>query len=259
MDFIAGILRSARIRVAVQALLALLAILLCWAAVRWSLRPGLFPLLDELSNPELFLDGSYHQIVHFFPDSFFGDRPLGWAFVRLVADLFGFNYTKQVECLLAIHFANCAMAFVLFRRLGASVPIAIAGFGLFGSLWTSAQTATYPGEAHDVICLFFLLASVLALLWERRGTTVLSAILFLAALRSKEFAIVTPVAFTVLVAMRLPRMPFGRTLIAIGRRLWPHYLILLVFGLRYLSLYHAYRASMGPAIPTTWTFTPRRC
>jgi hypothetical protein len=219
--------------------LALLALLLCWANVRWALRPGLFPILDELSNPTLFLKGSYSQIVHFFPNAFFADRPIGWAFVRFLYDAFGFNYTRYVECLLVIHFANCGMAFLLFRRLGVSVPISLAGLGFLGSLWTTAQTATYPGEAPDVLCLFFLLASVLALLWERRGTSLLSAILFLAALRSKEFAIVAPIAFTVLMALRLPRMPMPlrHTLRSILGRLWLHYAVLLVLGLIYLHLY----------------------
>ena len=225
--------------------LALWAALLCWASVRWALRPGLFPILDELSNPALFLGGSYNAYVHFFPVQLFGDRPLAWALVKLLADFFGFNYTRQVMCFIAIHFANCGMAFLLFRRLGASLPIAIAGLGFLGSLWTSAQSATYPGEPGDVICLFFLLACVLAVLWERRATTVLSAILFLAALRSKEFAIVFPVVLTVLVALRLPRMPLRQTLAALARRLWMHYVILLVFGLLYLPLYRAYRAQVA--------------
>lgn len=229
--------------------LALWAVLLCWAAVRWALRPGLFPILDELSNPALFLNGSYHDYVHFFPVQFFGDRPLAWALVKLLADLCGFNYTRQVLCFIAIHFANCGMAFVLFRRLGASLPIAIAGLGLFGSVWTSAQSATYTGEPGDVICLFFLLACTLALLWERQGATVLSAVLFLAALRSKEYAIVFPIVLTLLLALRLPRMPLLKVLSAVGRRLWMHYLIAVVFGLLYIPLYRVYRADFASSSP----------
>jgi hypothetical protein len=246
---------SFKLRSAVHFILAIFAAALCWADVCWALRPGLFPILDELSNPALLLCGAYHEYVHFFPVEFFGDRPLGWAFVKLLADLFGFDYTKQVACLLAIHFANCGMACLLFRRLGASVPIAIAGLGVFGSLWTTAQSATYPGEADDVICLFFLLASVLALLQDRRGAAILSAVFFLAALRSKEFAIVTPLPLTVLVAMRLPRMSFRNILVSTARRLWMHYVILLVFGLWYVWLFLHYRAPgsayvMDPRVTT---------
>jgi hypothetical protein len=236
-------------RIAVEACLGLFAAVLCWVDVSWAFRPGLFPIQDELSNPTLFLDGSYHQIVHFIPSWFFCDRPLGWAFVKLMDDFFRFNYTRQLECFLAIHFANTGMVFLLFRRLGVSVPISIAGVGLFGGLWTTAATATYPGAAHDMICLFFLLGSVLAILSERRGASILSAVLFLAALRSKEFGIVAPVALTVLVALRLPRMPLLRTLAAVARRLWLHYLIALLIGLRYASLYRAWHAQLPPGDP----------
>jgi hypothetical protein len=178
--------------------------------------------------------------------------------------------------LLAIHFGNCGLAFLLFRRLGVSVPLSIAGVGLFGSLSTTAQTATYIGASFDVICLFFLLASTLALLWERRGESrpgreadsartaahspelgqcsefcrgLLSAVLFLAALRTKEFAIFAPLPLTVLLALRLPRLPLGPALAALARRLWMHYLILMAFGLRYLSLIPGYRTAITPDNP----------
>ncbi|MGA2184552.1 MAG: hypothetical protein ABSH47_16130 [Bryobacteraceae bacterium] len=246
MHGIGDILRSARTRRTVQLLLALVAIALCWVDVSWALGPGLFPIFDELSTRTVFLTQSYGQLIHFFPDTFYADRPLGWAFIRLLADLFGFNYTRQVACLLAIHFANCGLAFLLFRRLGAGIPISIAAVALFGSLSTTAQTATYLGESFDVICLFFLLASALAILSAWRGAAFLSAVLFLAALRSKEFAIITPFLLTVLVALRLPRMPLRHALVSLVRRLWMHYLILLVFGLRYLSLLSHYRAKLAP-------------
>jgi hypothetical protein len=229
--------------------LGLCAAALCWEAVSWALQPGLFPMLDELGNRGLFLDGSYHQIVHFFPAWFYNDRPFGWMLERLLFDLFGFDYAKQVACFLVIHFANCVLAFALFRRLGASTPISISGVALFGSLWTTADTATFLGASFDVMCLFFLLASTLALLAEWRGASTLSAVLFLAALRTKEFAIVTPLLFTVLLVLRLPRMPPRAALSEVAKRLWLHYLILIVFGLRYLSLYRAYRAALAPNDP----------
>ena len=95
-----------------------------------------------------------------------------------------------------------------------------------------------------MICLFFLLGSVHAILAEWRGSAILSALLFLAALRSKEFGIVTPILLTVLVALRLPRMPVRQALASLARRLWLHYLIVLVFGIRYLTLLPGYLASL---------------
>ena len=233
----------------VELTLAVFAIGLCWVAVGWALRPGLFLMLDEVSTQKWFLWGSYSSIVHFFPTSFYSDRPIGFAFIRLLTDIFGFDYTKQVACQLAIHFANCLLAFLLFRRLGVGVPLSLAGIGLYGSLSTTALTSTYLGEAFDVICLFFLLGSALMVLSEKRGATALSALLFLAALRTKEFAIVTPLLLTVLVALRPPRLPLRQTMALLGRRLWMHYLILIVFGLRYLFLLPSYLAMAGSQNP----------
>lgn len=241
-------------RPAVETGLAVLAATLCWVDVRWALQAGLFPILDEVGTRALVLSASYGRILNFFPNTFYADRPLGWAFIKLMGDWFGFDYARQAACLMAIHFANCGMAFRLFRRLGVSVPVSIAGVGLFGGLWTTAQTATYLGEAFDVICLFFLLGSTLAMLSERRGASIVSAVLFLAALRSKEFAIVTPLLLTVLVALRLPRTGFRQTLGGIMRRLWLHYLILVIFGLRYAFLYRTYHALVTPGSPYRMDF-----
>jgi hypothetical protein len=227
-------------KVAVETVLGIFAVLLCWSSVSWALRPGLFPMLDELATRGVFLLGSYRQIVHFFPTNYYADRPLGWAFIKLMGDWFDFDYTRQVTCLLVLHFANCLLGFWLFRKLGLGIPLAIAGVALFGSLWTTGQTATYLGECFDTTCLFFLLGSTLAML-SSHG--ILSGVLFLAALRSKEFAIVTPLLLTVLVALRLPRAGLG---LALARRLWLHYLILIVFGVRYVLLYLQYRTGLAP-------------
>ena len=243
------LIHSQSTKLLVVILLAVWGVGLCFADVSWAFRPGLFPILDELGNRAPFLDTSYRGVVHLFPTWFYNDRPVGWILIRLLADLFGFDYAKQAACFIAIHVANCIMGFVLFRKLGVGVVVSIAGIALFGSLWTTASTVTYIGAAFDVTCLFFLLASVLAFLWDRRGATVLSSICFLAALRAKEFAIFIPFLLTLLAALQLPRMPLRRTLEVLARKLWLHYLILIVFGLRYASLYRSYRASIAANNP----------
>jgi len=200
-------------------------------------------ILDELSNLTRFLGGSYATTVHLFPTALYNDRPVGFAFARLLYDLFGLDYTKQVACQLVIHFANCVLGFALFRRLGVSVALSLAAIGLYGSFSTTVLTATYIGAVFDVLCLFFLLGSTLSILSDRRGSATLSALLFLAALRSKEFAIVTPALLTVLVALRLPRLSL------VCQRLWIHYLILIVFGIAYLRLLPGYLASSASSSP----------
>jgi len=229
-----------RVRLAVEIALAVFAAALCWRAVAWALRPGQFMILDELSTQKWFLWGPYSSIVHFFPTSFYADRPIGFAFIRLLTDLFGFNYAHQVACQLAVHLANCALALLLFRRLGVGVALSLAGIGLYGSLTTTALTATYIGEAFDVLSLFFLLGSVLAAISERRGAIWASAFLYLAALRSKEFAIVMPILLAILL---------WRPIKDLARLLWPHFTILAIFGIRYLTLLPGYSAVSDAANP----------
>ncbi len=232
----------------VEAVLALFAAILCWACVSWSLRPGLFLLLDEISTKGAVMILSYRQILNILPIQFYADRPLGWAFIKLMDDRFGFDYQKEIACLLVFHFANCGLGLWLFRKLGASVPLGLAGIALFGSLWTTSQTAPYLGECFDAICLFFLLGSIVAMLSDR---WMVSAVLFFLALRSKEFAIFTPFLLTLLLALRLPRLNLIRGL---AKRLWLHYAILIAIGIRYATLYRVYRADAAPDSPYRMDF-----
>jgi len=231
-----------RLRICVDFLLAALGAFVVWNAVRWSLEPGLYLYVDEVGNLSRFIDFSYLQNASLLPTWIYNDRPIGFALERLLYDFFGFNYTHQLSAFLVFHFANCAMGFVLFRRLGVSVPLSLAGIGLYGGLWTTAQTATYIGAVFDVVGLFFLLGSILAFLSDSRGSTLVSAFLFFLALRTKEFAIVTPVLLVVLGMRTLG----GRALLS---RVWPHFLIAAVIGLRYLSLWPRFMEVAGSKDP----------
>lgn len=200
---------------------------------------------DELTNLGWAARVPYVRLLHLFPDGIYNDRPMGFALERFLYDRFGFNYAPQLACFLAFHFANCGMAFSLFRRLGLRIPLAIAGIGVFGALCTTAQTATYLGASFDVLCTFFLLSSTLAILSERRALWLLSALMYLFALRSKEFGIVIPVYLTGLIAIRASKgLPLRTMLLHIGERLWLHYAILLAFGVRYLILARDMRAKI---------------
>ena len=236
--------------------LGLWALALCWTGVGWAFHAWPMLAQDEISNLGWPLQMSYGQILHLFPDFIYNDRPLGFALERFLFERFGFNYFPQLICFLAIHFANCAMAFLLFRRLGLRIPIAIAALGVLGALSTTAQTATYLAASFDVLCTFFLLGSTLAILSERRWCWILSAFLYLLALRSKEFGIVIPVLLTVLLAIGAAKdLPLRRMAIEIGKRLWLHYAILLVFGVRYLWLAKDMRATLPAGTPYYMDFS----
>ena len=218
-------------------LLALWALLLCWNGISWAFRA--FPMLsqDELNNLGWTTRVDYGRILHLFPNAIYNDRPMGFALERFLFDRFGLNYTPQLVCFLGLHFANCLMAFALFRRLGLRTPLAIAALGVFGTLYATAQTATYLAASFDVLCTCFLLASTLAILSERKPLWILSAVLYLLALRSKEFGIVVPVCLAALIAIRAEKGITPRRLAAeVGKHLWLHCAILLAFAARYLVL-----------------------
>ena len=238
-----------RLQLVGVAALAVCAALLCWEGVSWALRPGLFLWADEIGNLSWLVDTPYRAILHVLPQHVYNDRPAGQALERILYELFGFDYRRQLACFLCFHFANCLLAFLLFRRLGVGLPISLAGAGLFGSLCTTAMTATYIGASFDVLCTFFLLGSILTGLGKSWGCWYASAFLFLLALRSKEFAIVIPAILTVLLLVRAGKASWRRMGATVGKRLWLHYSILAIFGVRYLSFVPHMRDSVPPQNP----------
>ena len=237
--------RSGIARTAIRLAFGLAALLLCWEGTSWALRPaGQDLLADEFET--LCVGHPLSYGLTFFPQWIYNDRPVGFLFDRVLFAHYGFNYTAQVGWFLAVHFAVAALAFFLFRRLGVSVELSIAGVAVFGSLSTTAQTATYLGAAFDVFCTFFLLAATLSLLRKGWQGVAASTLLFFLALRSKEFAICAPVMFT-LFLLCTAEQPFSwrRFLTTVRNRLWPQYLLAAVFAARYASFIPRMRASIG--------------
>ena len=199
------------------------------------MQPGLSMMLDEIGNLHMPQGELSFKFVTILPHYAYNDRPVGLLLERWWFDLFGFHYLPQLVFLLSIHLANLLLGFFLFRRLGASVLATLAALCIFGTLSTTAQTATYLGAIFDVLCLFFMLASILAFLSQKRGAAVLSALLFFLALRTKEFAMVLPV-------LLLAIAYFENTL----RRLWIHLAIWAVFLVQYAGLIRHMIATLSP-------------
>ncbi len=215
----------------VDAMLTLFAATLCWACVSWSLRPGLFPIMDEIDtrgsvmNSVVQPDPAHPARLHFY-----ADRPLGWVFIKAMDDRWGFDYSGRRSRACWWHlFANCGLGFWLFRKLGASVPLSVAGIALFGGLWTTAQTAPYLDECFDAIChLFFLLGSILAMLFDH---WMVSALLFFLALRRQRIRDRDAVpAHPLAGATAAARKCISRWQ---KKRLWLHYAIVIAIGVRY--------------------------
>ena len=214
----------------------------------WALRPSQALLADELDNIARLIGRPLSAGLTLLPGWIYNDRPVGFVFEQVLFRQYGFDYTAQVGWLLAVHFAVAALAFILFRRLGISTELSIAGVAVFGSLSTTAQTATYIGASFDVFCTFFLLAAMLSLLRKGWQGVAASTLLFFLALRSKEFAICGPVLFTLfLLCIAAPPFSWRRYLVAVRNRLWPHYLLVAVFAVRYASFIPMMRAAAGPS------------
>jgi hypothetical protein len=234
---------------AAEYLLAAVAIALCWRGVSWAFQTPSILVMDEVNNLTRFLGSSWFHVVQPIPQAVYNDRPAGFALERLLFDMFGFDFNRQLICFLVLHFANCIMAFALFRRLGLNVFLCPGAVGVYGSLNTTAQTATYIGAVFDVLCLFFILGSMLTLLSNRRGATILSAFLFFMALESKEFAVVVPILLALLVLCDAQPSSAGTAFRAIIRRLWLHLIIGIGFILRFLYLAPKMVRTIGPDNP----------
>lgn len=231
--------------------LALLAAVVCVEAVAWAFRGYYYVCSDEIGNLLLrAVEGprAYSGMLNLLPIRFYGDRPAGFVFEWLLFDWFGFDYARQLVPFMAFHAANCIMLFFLARRLGASMPTALAAVAAFGGTNITAVTATYLGAVFDVLCTFFTLACLLAFLRKRRLWDYASAGLFVLALRSKEAAIVLPFLLAAFALTHASGRPLARAKEA-ALRLWPHFLITAVFVGRYLWLMQDPRNSIAVSSP----------
>ncbi len=231
--------------------LTLLAAIVCFEAVAWSFRGHFYLYGDEIGNLSVrILRGptAYWAELNFLPERFYNDRPIGFVSEWLLFDQFGFEYSRQLVPFMAIHFANCFMLFLLARRLGASIYIALAVVAAFGGTNITAVTATYLGAVFDVFCCFFTLACFLAFLRGRRGWDLVSVVLFLLALRSKEYALALPFLLAAFALAYASGTLIERAKEA-GRRLWPHFLLTSVFVGRYLYLMMEPRNAIAVSSP----------
>lgn len=236
-----------KIVLAVEIVATAVCLALCWKAVSWAMQPGLFMMMDEISNLPRFLNGVTWSGVTILPHYAYNDRPVGFILERWMFDAFGFNYRPQLIGLLLIHLANLVLAFIIFRRLGVSVLLSVTALCVFGTLATTAQTVTYIGANFDVLCLFFILASIVVFLAGKPMAAPLSAFLFFLALRSKEFAIVLPVLLLGIVYCETP-IPRPSQVV---KRLWIHLVIWAIFLYRYARLIRDMIPTTAPGNPYT--------
>lgn len=158
-------------------------------------------------------------------------RPAGSLYYRFAHRAFGLHYAPYVVVLQLLHVLNVVLLFFLLERLGFTRIAAAAG-ALFYSFNAAVMEAYWkPMFVFDVLCTTFCLA---ALLLYVRGRWILALAPFWLAYKSKEIAVMLPVAL------------LGYELL-LGNRKWrrliPYFAISLSFGLQ--AVWHNRSVSAG--------------
>ena len=118
-------------------------------------------------------------------------RPLGDLYYRYLGRAFKLNYRPFVAVLQALHLLNVALLFLLLRRLDFSQLAAGAGALFYAFHVATLEAYWQPMFIFDVLCGMFCL---LTLLLYVRGHWILALIPFWLAYKSKEIAVMLPVA-----------------------------------------------------------------
>jgi hypothetical protein len=118
-------------------------------------------------------------------------RPVGHAFFHVAGLAFGLNYPPYVALLHAIHLFNVWLVWLVARRLGAKPWPAGAACVFFALHMALFDAVWKPMYVYDVLCATFCLLSLLAWMRDRWA---LALVAFWLAYKSKEIAIMLPVA-----------------------------------------------------------------
>lgn len=182
---------------------------------------------DDLNALSWAKDGSVPHFLYwlilprFHPENF---RPVGAFYYRILGGGFGLEYRPYVAGLQIIHLCNVIVLYLILRRL--MLPEVAAAAGALFYLFNAATLEIYwkPMYVYDLLCGTFCL---LTLLLYIRGNWILGLITFWLAYKSKEVAVMLPLA---LLSYELLE----------GRRRWkqliPYFVISLNFGLQELFL-----------------------
>ena len=152
----------------------------------------------------------------------FNFRPVGDLYYRSLYRIFHLNYRAYVAVLQLMHIVNAVLLVALLARLGFSAWAAGAG-ALFFIFHAAALEAYWkPMYVFDVLCCAFCLTACLLYI---RGHWILALVPFWLAYKSKEIAIMLPVALLAYEWLLGERK---------WKRLIPYFAISLSFGLQAL-------------------------
>ena len=122
------------------------------------------------------------------PDNF---RPAGHFFFLAANKLFGLGFPKYVLALQALHLFNAWLIWRLARKLDIADWPALAGSAFFLLGMAAFDAFWKPMYIFDVLCTTFVLSSMLL---YAHGRWILSFLAFWLAYKSKELAVMLPLA-----------------------------------------------------------------
>jgi hypothetical protein len=208
-----------------------------WAPLGLFLAAGLFFLLtNRTAYQGYFADDDFANIgwptfvgndvfIHgLWSPQFSGShfRPVGFLFFRYAGRAFDLNYPPYVALLQLFHVLNVMLLYFLLRRLAFPFLAAVAGALFYGFHAALMDAYWRPMFVFDLLCATLCL---LTLLLYVRGRWIWGLVTFWLAYKSKEVAVMLPVA--------LAAYEFflgGRK----WKRLIPYFAIALSFGLQAL-------------------------
>jgi len=152
-------------------------------------------------------------------------RPAAFLYYRYMGRTFKLHYTPYVAVLQALHILNAILLFFILRRL--DLPSIAAWTGALFYVFSAVAMEAYwkPMYVFDLMCATFCLATMLLYI---RGRWILAVPMMWLAYKSKEMAVMLPVA------LLAHDFLFGR--LKLWWRLIPFFVISLLFGLQ--ALWH---------------------
>jgi hypothetical protein len=222
--------------------------------LEWSIRPEHFFFADDwdwLYRAALVpLREQFTILPHFA----YNDRPVGALVFRALHGVFGLSPVPFHGFLLALHLLNMTLALMLARRLLQSWWVAAASALAYGGWSAAIEAASWMAAIFDVFGNTLVLLTILTFSSRRWPLRVASVALFYLALRTKESAIVTPVALVAIVLVSYPRKQW---MTEVRRTLWPHFAVAAVFVAVYIPLLIRHQGGDESNSPYRMEFTAR--
>ncbi len=147
--------------------------------------------LDNLGWPTMAGDDTFVTAILTPRFSEMNLRPIGDLYYRYLGRAFKLRFPPYVFVLQLLHVLNAVLLFCLLRRLDFSNVAAGAGALFYGLNAVILEAFWKPMYIFDVLCATFCL---IALLFYLRGRWILALVPFWLAYKSKEIAVMLPVA-----------------------------------------------------------------